>query len=189
MSWERAGAIAGIIGAIITGAGLIASGWQPTLFGGRNDRFYCQQDADTSRGGSVWTVVYRNDKGAQPWLKMVNSFGDGWNTQKRCNEIADRLEGFRNDGLTQLTYRDDSDTPTQAVICAKTKLSGDNCPVLVTLIPGADGYESLRKITEALRNGTTVDQSSGSRLTTSTFSSTINLSGLLADEDLKAAGK
>ncbi|MBD2179650.1 hypothetical protein H6S82_03700 [Planktothrix sp. FACHB-1355] len=192
MSWEKVGAIAGVIGVLIAAAGLgyaVATDWTPTLFGGKNDRFSCQLSADTSRGGEVWTVVYHHDKGQQPWLKMVNTFGDDWNTQKRCETISDRLEGFRKDGLIALDYRNDPNTPMQAVICAKTKLSPTGCSLVVTLKPLADGYESLRDMTEALRNRGSVEQSSSSVAVAPSFSRSspvINLGSLLAEEDLKA---
>ena len=190
MNWEKIGAIAGWAGVIIGGAALyqaVANGWTPTLFGGKNDRFSCQLIPDTINGGDVWTVFYHSDKGQQPWLKMVNSFGEGWNTQARCDTISQRLEGFRKDGLIALDYRNDPNTPTQAVICAKTKLSQGNCALVVTLKPFADGYASLRDMTEALRNGGTVEQ--GTNPVAASFSRSspvINLGSLLAEEDLKA---
>lgn len=153
----------GILSLVFAAAGLIyqiATREEPTLFS-ETDRFYCTLRPDTKRGGSVWTVIYRHDKGKQPWLNMVKSFGDGWNTQRRCDKIADRLEIFRQDGLTELTYRDDPNTPEQPVICAKTKISGDNCPLLVTLEQGADPYIALREMIEALEQGTAVDQFKG----------------------------
>ena len=190
MSWEKVGAIAGVIGAFIGCASFgyaVANGWTPTLFGGKNDRFSCQLLPDTINGGEIWTVYYHSDKGQQPWLKMVNTFGEDWNTQKRCETISDRLEGFRKDGLIGLDYRNDPNTPTQAVICAKTKLSGNNCALVVTLKPFADGYASLRDMTEALRNGGSVEQ--GTNPIAASFSRSspvINLGSLLAEEDLKA---
>ncbi len=56
-------------------------------------------------------VMYRNDQGTKPWPKMINSFGDGWNTQKRCDTIAQRLESFRQDGLIGFSHRSDPKTP------------------------------------------------------------------------------
>ena len=183
-----------VIGTVIGAAGLALAyaslmGWKPALFSGKDDRFTCGLQPDTSTGGEVWTLSYHNDKGKQPWLKMVNSFGDDWNTQKRCETIAERLEGFRKDGLINFYYRSDPKTPAQEVICAKTRLSGDSCELVVTLIPGANGYESLRKMTEALRDGNTVDQSSNGAAATPSFSPSspmVDVTSFLADEDLKA---
>lgn len=176
----------GIIGIVLAAAGLIyqiSTREEPTLFS-ETDRFYCTLRSDPIRGGNVWTVIYRHDKGEQPWLNMVNSFGDGWNTQRRCDKIADRLGMFSQDGLTELTYRDDPNTPKQPVICAKTKISGDNCPLLVTLVPGADPYIALREMIEALEQGTTVDQSTEKLLAEfSRENPVIKLEGLLPNDD------
>jgi hypothetical protein len=120
---------------------------------------------------------------------MVNTFGTDWGTPKRCEEIAKRLEGFRKDGLLELTYRNDPNTPNQAVICAITKSSGKNCELLVTLKPGANGYESLKKALEALETGNTVDEISNGGSSASSLSPaspSVPLVNLLADEDLKA---
>ena len=117
-------------------------------------RFYCELQADTKRGGEVWTVMYRHDKGRKPWLKMISTLGskgeDEWPPQRRCEEIASRLEGFRQDRLIALTYRNDPATPDQYVICAKTKNSSEDCPLLVTLKPGADPDRAMQEMTEAL---------------------------------------
>ncbi|WP_256379404.1 COP23 domain-containing protein [Brasilonema octagenarum] len=78
---------------------------------GSKDRFSCALQPDTQNGGEVWMVMYRNDQGTKPWPKMINSFGDGWNTQKRCDTIAQRLESFRQDGLIGFSHRSDPKTP------------------------------------------------------------------------------
>ena len=117
-----------------------------------------RQRPDTQNGGEVWAVMYRSDQGTKPRLRMINSFGYGWNTQKQCDTIVQRLEGFRQDGLIGLSDRSDPKTANQSAICANTKLDRNNCNLLVRLKPGADGYDSLRHMLEALRNGTTVEQ-------------------------------
>lgn len=126
MSWwekvNKVNAVAGIIGTVVAIAGLVlavSAGWKPTKF--TNDRFSCQLRTYAKENAQFYTVMYHNDKGTQPWLKMVNTFGDDWTTPKRCEAIADRLESFRKDGLLELTYRDNPKTPNQSVICAMTK--------------------------------------------------------------------
>lgn len=175
--------LAGVVGVGIA----YTQGWPPLLFG-KNARFSCQLQPDTQRGSEVWTVMYRHDKGQQPWLKMVTTLGGGYTPVKRCEEIAERLEIYRKDGLIRLTYRDDPKTPNQYVICAKTKLSGDNCPLLVTLKPGSEteAYKELQDMTENLQNGTGVYQNSDGKLATSNFSPAspvIDLTPFLAEED------
>ncbi|MEM7553053.1 MAG: COP23 domain-containing protein [Cyanobacteria bacterium P01_A01_bin.84] len=160
------------------------AGWELPIFS-PNTRFSCTLQPDTKNGGEVWTVMYRNHRGKRSWLRMVNSFGDDWNTRKRCDRIAERLERFREDGLTHFGYRTDPNTPSQSVICAFTQIDRQNCNLLVTLKPGADGYESLSKMFQALKSGTTVDQNSGSRVIVSSNSSKVNIENLLVPEDRK----
>ena len=116
-------------------------------------RFYCELQADPSQGGEVWSVVYRHEKGRKPWLRMVQEMGGGWDTQKRCNKIAENLNLYREDGLKEFTYRTDPNTPKQYVICAKTKISGNNCPQVLTLMPDDDPYQALRNVAGALVPG------------------------------------
>lgn len=105
----------GVLGllAAVGGAGIaVVQGWQPLLFG-KDARFSCQNQPDTQRGSEVWTVMYRHDKGQQPWLKMVTTLGGDYTPLKRCEEISERLNGYRKDGLIRLAYRDDPKTPNQ----------------------------------------------------------------------------
>ncbi|MGB3267093.1 MAG: hypothetical protein WBA89_24460 [Microcoleus sp.] len=75
------------------------------------------------------------------------------------------------------------------MICAKTKLSGDGCPLVLTLNPGSDtqAYQAMRDMTENLLNGGTgVYQNSEGKLATSQFSPSspeIDLTPFLAEED------
>ncbi|MEM9088310.1 MAG: COP23 domain-containing protein [Cyanobacteria bacterium P01_F01_bin.53] len=115
----------------------------------RESRFYCALQADTTRGGEVWTVLYRRSKrDVRPWLRMVRTMGDDWDTKGRCEEIAGRLDIYRQDGLLGFEYRNDPNTPEQYVICAKTQLSGENCPLVVTLAPEDNPYEALHEVAE-----------------------------------------
>jgi len=174
--------------AAVVGVGIAyTQGWQPLLFG-KDARFSCQNQPDTQRGSEVWTVMYRHDKGQQPWLKMVTTLGGDYTPLRRCEIISERLNGYRKNGLIRLAYRDDPKTPNQYVICAKTKLSGEGCPLLVTLKPGSDteAYQAMRDMTENLLNGTGVYQNSKGKLATPKFSPSspeIDLTPFLAEED------
>lgn len=158
------------------------TGWRPSILPS-NTRFSCVLLPDTENGSEVWTVVYRKNQRKKPWLRMVNTFGDGWNTRKRCDRIAERLENFREDGLVEFGHRSDPATPKQSVICAITRLDKNNCNLLVTLKPGADGYESLKAMTEALRNGTSVFQGYGNITEPNSKNSRVNIENLLDEED------
>jgi len=181
----------GVLGllAAVGGAGIaIVQGWPPLLVG-QNARFSCQLQPDTQRGGDVWTVMYRHDKGQQTWLKMVTTLGGNYTPLRRCEEISERLNGYRKDGLMKLAYRDDPNTRDQYVICAKTKSSGEGCPLVLTLKPGnqTEAYNATRDVSENLLNGGTgVYQNSEGKLATSKFSETspeIDLTPFLAEED------
>jgi hypothetical protein len=132
--------------------------------------------------------MYRHDQGQKPWLKIKTTLGGGYDPLKRCEEISERLNGYRKDGLIKLAYRDEPKTPNQYVICAKTKLSGDSCPLLVTLKPGSDteAYNAMRDMTENLLSGTGVYQNSKGNQVVPNFSPSspkIDLTPFLAEED------
>ncbi len=175
----RIAAIGGVVGLTIPIISLlmdvgslgieIVQSWSPLLVK-KTDRFYCELREDTNINGQVWTVMYDNGNNRQPWLGMLRAMDGNWKPLERCERVAGRLNSFREDGLVALEYRDDSKTPNQEVICAKTQLSGDACPLLLTLDVGVDGYQALRDIIEALRNGTTVYQNSEGILAKSNFS-------------------
>lgn len=179
--------ILSLVGTAI-GIGITYIQGSPPLLVGQNARFSCQLQPDTQRGGDVWTVMYRHDKGQQPWLKMVTTLGGDYTPVRRCQIISESLNGYRKDGLIRLGYRDEPKTPNQYVICAKTKLSGEGCPLLVTLKPGSEteAYNAMRDMTENLLNGTGVYQNSDGKLATSKFSPSspeIDLTPFLAEED------
>jgi len=179
----------GIISILLASASLavaVKQGWVPVIFG-KQDRFSCDLQPDTVKGGEIWTVMYRNEQGTKPWLKMVTTLGGNWTPVERCQEIARKLELYRQDGLTKLTYRSDPATPSQYVICAYTKLSGSACPLLITLKPEADPYETLREMTAALKGGDGVYQNGdgSSTDTLSRESPEVHVEDLLAQEDRK----
>jgi Circadian oscillating protein COP23 len=184
--------LVGVIGLYIA----FSNKW-PSLVIQKTDRFSCELMSYPNER-EVWTVMYRNDKEKSPWLKIAATLGSNWTPAERCQEIARRLEIYRQDGLTQLTYRSDPNTPKQFVICAKTKIGGDNCPLLVTLKPDANPYSSLRYMAERLTAGISNNTASQRKIditfgnnkpNTDAFAPlTIDLDKYLADEDRKAGG-
>ena len=189
--WNVTNTTIGVLSLLVAIAGAAityAQGWPPLLVG-QNARFSCQLQPDTQRGSEVWTVMYRHDKGQQPWLKMVTTLGGDYTPVRRCQIISESLNGYRKDGLIKLAYRNEPQTPKQYVICAKTKLSGEGCPLVLTLSPGSDkeAYQAMRDMTENLLNGgSAVYQNSEGKLATSQFSPSspeIDLTPFLAEED------
>ncbi|MCL2932144.1 MAG: COP23 domain-containing protein [Trichodesmium sp. MAG_R03] len=153
----------------------------------KTDRFSCElREGKDKNDPKVWTVMYESDKDKKPWLGIVIPMGGGWTRARRCEEIERRLEYFRQDGLDTLEYRKDPNTPEQQVICAKTQLSRNNCPLLLTLDAGVDGYQALVDMTTALINSNTFNQNSEAKLANSKFSKelpVIYLQPFLAKED------
>ncbi|MDB9312300.1 COP23 domain-containing protein [Spirulina sp. CS-785/01] len=147
--------ITAVIGLLSLGYA-VYSNYEKTLVS-QNSYFYCESQAVPEKGGAVWTIMYRADKNVRPkpWLRMVRQMGEEWNTLKRCQEIADRIEQFRQDGLIEFAYRKDeaTDATGQYVLCAKTRLSGDSCPILLTLMPDDNPYQMLREVAGALMPG------------------------------------
>jgi hypothetical protein len=160
--------------------------WSPELFP-KTAHFFCELRANSNEG-EVWTVMYRKDKETIPWLKIQATLGGNWTPAERCQEIAQRLEIYRQDGLTKLTHRSDPNTPKQSVICAKTKISGDNCELLVTLKPNISPYSSLRDMLAEVFNAqtNTASESGGISMSASSESLVVDLEKYLSDEDRKA---
>lgn len=125
-----------------------------------NTSFQCAQMPDTKNGGNVWTVMYRKNDRLNAWLKMARSMGNGWDTLNRCQQIARQMDTYRQDGLMALEYRKDDAVPGQYVICAKTKISGEACPLVLTLMPTDDPYLEQRKVLGALMGADAVEQNS-----------------------------
>lgn len=123
-----------------------------------NSSFYCALSANHTTGGEDWSVIYRNVEGhSKVWLRMVRSMGKDargeFNPYRRCQEIADRLNMFKDDGLMRFDYRADPSTPRQYVLCARTRLSPDNCPLVLTMMPEDDPHQTLREVAGALLPG------------------------------------
>lgn len=148
-----------VIGAVLAALGVTIAAIQlyigfPKLFVAQRSEFYCALSPNPTNGGEDWVVMYRNGQGhTKVWLRMVRSMGGGFDPQRRCDEVAKRLNIYKEDGLLAFDYRPDPDTPNQYVVCAKTRVSADNCPLVLTLMPEDDPYESLRRIAGALLPG------------------------------------
>lgn len=147
----------------------------------RSARFSCTTTADPSNSNrDVWTVNYhkRGNADSQPWLRMVREMGDGWNTTKRCDELAMRLNHFAADGLVQIDYRPDEAVPNQYILCGVTKRTPEACELLLTLAVGDDPEATIQQLTQGLKTGESTEQNTGGdEFDASSW--TINVSGLL----------
>ncbi|KJH72456.1 COP23 domain-containing protein [Aliterella atlantica] len=108
----------------------------------RNTRFGCQ-----SYNGE-YTVMYfpeSQPEQAFPWATPA-SLGGGWNSQRRCNEIARRLELYRPDGLVELTTDVENGYNT---ICVTTE-QVPTCRIVLTVPPGQDPIVTRDRVFENL---------------------------------------
>jgi len=93
-------------------------------------RFTCEQV------GGRDTVMYRpasQPGDAYAWV-TPSAMGAGWSSDRRCQEIARRLESYRPDGLLELAngYENEYDT-----VCVTTERDS-SCRIVLTVPPGQD---------------------------------------------------
>lgn len=80
-----------------------------------------------------------------PWATPT-ALGDGWTEQRRCNEIARRLESYRPDGLVELTTNVENNYNT---VCVVTQAVPD-CRIVFTVPPGQDPVVTRDRVFENL---------------------------------------
>jgi hypothetical protein len=122
----------------------------------RAARFSCYRTPNPSDSNTdVWTVNYHRfgRAKAQPWLYMVREMGDGWETEKRCDELATRLTAFAQNGLQMLDYQPIDPGSDQYMLCGITKRAPESCELLLTLMPGDDPQDTIQRITTGLKTG------------------------------------
>ncbi|MFM9158730.1 MAG: COP23 domain-containing protein, partial [Dolichospermum sp.] len=78
------------------------------------------------------------------------SLGGGWDTQKRCQAIAGRLELYRADGLQELQIAVENN---ENIICVTTEAQ-PNCRIVLTVPRGKDPYAVRNSV---FQNLTTAD--------------------------------
>ncbi|MDJ0619678.1 MAG: COP23 domain-containing protein [Calothrix sp. MO_192.B10] len=113
-----------------------------------------------------YTVMYQPE--SQPgkyfaWATPRN-LGGGWDAEKRCRTIAQRLESYRPDGLLELR---NSQLNGYNTLCA-TSERNPACRLILTIPPGLDPYATRNQI---FSNLTTAD-SGQETIGVSTYTST-----------------
>ena len=96
-------------------------------------RFSCQMDTNG------YTVMYSPQ--SQPnqlfaWA-TPQALGGGWDSQRRCTTIAQRLESYRPDGLSELRT---STLKGYDVLCV-TSEADPSCRLVLTVPPGRDAFQ------------------------------------------------
>lgn len=96
-------------------------------------RFSCQMD-----NGS-YTVMYSPQSFPNQFFAWATpkTLGGGWDSQRRCLTIAQRLETYRPDGLVELRT---STLNGYEVLCV-TSEANPACRLVLTVPPGKDAYE------------------------------------------------
>jgi Circadian oscillating protein COP23 len=95
-----------------------------------NPRFACETS------GNEPTVVYRpQSRSGQsyPWAKP-GTLGGGWSADRRCVEIARRLEEYRPDGLLEMQNSTENGYNT---LCVTTE-ANSRCRIVLTVPEGQD---------------------------------------------------
>jgi Circadian oscillating protein COP23 len=97
-------------------------------------RFSCELD------DAQYTVMYhpqsQTDQ-AYPWA-VPTELGGGWTAERRCNEIARRLEFYRSDGLIELGTSVENGYDT---VCVTTQ-ADSRCRIVLTVPPSQDPQQT-----------------------------------------------
>jgi hypothetical protein len=84
-----------------------------------------------------YTVMYNPENqrdNAYPWA-IPSQLGSGWTPEKRCNEITNRLESYRADGLLEMSTGVENGYDT---VCVTTNADPTDCRIVFTVPPGQD---------------------------------------------------
>lgn len=93
-------------------------------------RFTCQPI------NGQYTVMYHPESQqnqAYPWA-TPRALGGGWSAQRRCNEISQRLEFYRPDGLLEMRNAVENN---YNIVCVTTQ-KDSSCRIVLTVPPGQD---------------------------------------------------
>lgn len=96
-------------------------------------RFSCELD------DGRYTVMYhpQSQSDAYPWATPTE-LGGGWTAERRCNEIARRLEFYRSDGLIELGTSVENGYD---IVCVTTQ-ADSRCRIVLTVPPGQDPQQT-----------------------------------------------
>jgi len=94
------------------------------------------------------TVMYHpasQPNQSYPWA-IPSTLGGGWNSERRCNEISQRLESYRPDGLLELRTAVENN---YNVICVTTQ-TDPACRIVLTVPPGQDPRSTRDRVFQNL---------------------------------------
>lgn len=116
-------------------------------------RFLCQQMPYPALEQLVWTVMYHGaDPEPQPWLKLRPGVEGDRDLGKRCDQVANVLDGNYGDGLQTLLYRVYAASPDRHEVCLRTaKHDPEDCTTLLILQPDTPPKPYFAALTEPLK--------------------------------------
>jgi Circadian oscillating protein COP23 len=140
-----------VLGAILTAGGAGAQYGPPTPqtsvpAGGNQTRFMCET-MDSQSTVTYHPVDRPGDK--YPWA-VPSTMGSSWSANKRCTEIARRLEEYRRDGLKELRTEVKNQYDT---VCVTTEKNSE-CRIVFTIPKGQDAITTRDSV---FRNLTVAD--------------------------------
>ena len=116
-------------------------------------RFACQNSS------SQYTVMYMPESQpnqAYPWA-VPSALGGGWSSDRRCNEIARRLESYRADGLLEMKTAVENGYNT---ICVTTDRV-PSCRIVLTVPSGQDPLATRDRVFQNLTIADSGQQTQG----------------------------
>jgi hypothetical protein len=116
-------------------------------------RFVCQ----FTQG--QYTVMYQPESRPgelQPWA-TPRAMGGGWSADRRCEEIARRLEMYRGDGLVELTTGWENG---YEVVCVTTELN-PSCQIVFTVPQGQNAIATRNQVFDNLLSADSGFQTQG----------------------------
>ncbi|ANV84354.1 hypothetical protein AWQ21_08140 [Picosynechococcus sp. PCC 7003] len=105
-------------------------------------RFVCQYDQ------GQYTVMYQPESRpgeVYPWA-IPRTMGGGWSAERRCEEIARRLEMYRGDGLVELTTGRENGYD---IVCVTTELN-PSCQIVFTVPRGQNAITTRDQVFDNL---------------------------------------
>ena len=120
-----------------------------------NVRFTCSQgeDPDTQKSlPTTYALINESKKAIIRWESDRFSTS-GWNKEKRCQEIASRLEKAYNDRALNIITNGKMNG--QSVICTSLAAGGDCVDLLITIKPEDDALKIVKQFGEIL-NGSLI---------------------------------
>ncbi len=96
-----------------------------------------------------YTVMYYPESQPNrgyPWA-IPGQLGGNWSPERRCHEITQRFESYRQDGLLEMSTDVQNNYD---IICVTTQVDPSNCRILLTVPPGQDPQLTRNLIFENL---------------------------------------